>query len=77
MIKTEIESRQQVQNGRYEGHYTKMPKDETSENPIDQAQLSPEAYRTVASYTNMVRSQCNKNVAPELGKRFLAFWLAR
>ena len=39
---------------------------ETSEKPIDQAQISPEAYRTVSTYTNMVRGWCNKKVAPEL-----------
>jgi len=35
---------------------------ETSEKPIAQAQISPEAYRTGSTYTNMVRGQRNKKL---------------
>ena len=43
-----------------EGHYGSVCESETSEKPIDQAQISPEAYRTGSTYTNMVRGQRNK-----------------
>jgi len=49
-----------------EGHYASESKSETSEKPIDQVQIFPETYRTVSTYTNMVRGWCNKKVAPNL-----------
>ena len=55
MIRTAIKGRQQLKNERYEGHYAIVTNRETSEKPIDQAQISPEAYRTVSTYTSMVR----------------------
>ena len=43
-----------------EAHNASESKSETSEKPIDQAQIFPDTYRTVSTYTNMVRGWCNK-----------------
>jgi hypothetical protein len=51
-----------------EANNASVSESDTSEKPIDQ--ITPEAYRTDSTYTNMVRGQCNKTLHQSLANDF-------
>ena len=60
LLENELETT--VSDEQNKANNTTVSESETSEKPIGQAQISPEAFRTFSGYTNMVRGQCNKKL---------------